>query len=96
MACCLRPGGCAASCAVPSCNSANVRAGASRAVLQTYGCLGSVCSGGAAAIMVGRFLNAVWLFSRQPRRGAWPLPNRCGWRFKRKVGVLWGKERPFS
>ncbi|KAI7842318.1 hypothetical protein COHA_003958 [Chlorella ohadii] len=45
MACCLRPGGCAASCAVPSCTSANVRAGASRAAIQTYGCLGSVCSG---------------------------------------------------
>lgn len=54
MACCLRPGGCsAASCAVPNCNSAHLRAGASRAAIQTYGCLGSVCSGGRMLLKSG-------------------------------------------
>lgn len=43
MACCMRPGGCSAGCTVPS--AATVKAGASRAAIQTYGCLGSVCSG---------------------------------------------------
>lgn len=86
MACCLRPGGCsAASCAVPNCNSAHLRAGASRAAIQTYGCLGSVCSGGGMLLKLRWQLLSVLapMACNGPRSAA--AANRMRWAIQMRL-----------